>query len=562
MTAPGLTRRSLLTAAAGSGVLSAVAPGWLGATAEALGGAGPRRLALHLGDLGAGTHVVDAPLPFHLVGLQWAAPVAPRLAVRTAAAGAWAQAGATSHAPDHVASGAGAHYGDPVWTGRAQQLQLRLPAPVRGVVAHLVASPPAAGEAVAASPALAAPVLGAGPGQPPIIARGAWALSAAPPPRGGAEYGLVRMAFVHHTENPNGYASADVPAMLRAIWAFHVQVRGWRDIGYNFVVDRFGRIFEARAGGIDEPVVGAQAGGYNLVSTGAAVLGDFTAAAVSPAALSALQRLLAWKLSLHGVPTGGETTVHVNPAGAIYSRFPAGAAVSLPRIAGHRDADSTACPGDVLYGQLPEVRRRAGALAGRPLVATLSAAQTALSAPASAALSGTLAGLDGSPVPGVTIALQSRALDGAAPLETTIATLPTDAAGRFATDLSLQFSAALRVLFAGGADLPATVSAPLTVTVAPGLTLATQTPSVAVGAPVVLAGTVSPALGRVLVTVTFTPAGGGAERTSQHHLVAHGGAFSLTFNPAHPGSYRCVASTPPLLRNGAAVSPPVIVTAT
>ena len=72
------------------------------------------------------------------------------------------------------------------------------------------------------------------------------------------------MAFVHHTENPNGYSPGEVPAMLRAIYAFHRYVNGWNDIGYNFVIDAFGRIFEARAGGIDEPVVGAHAGGYNL----------------------------------------------------------------------------------------------------------------------------------------------------------------------------------------------------------------------------------------------------------------------------------------------------------
>ena len=71
------------------------------------------------------------------------------------------------------------------------------------------------------------------------------------------------MAFVHHTENPNGYCRGEVPAMLRAIYVFHRYVNGWNDIGYNFVVDLYGRIFEARAGGIDEPVVGAQAGGYN-----------------------------------------------------------------------------------------------------------------------------------------------------------------------------------------------------------------------------------------------------------------------------------------------------------
>src|SRR5207253_5515468 len=115
-------------------------------------------------------------------------------------------------------------------------------------------------------------------------------------------YGAVRLAFVHHTDSPNGYTRGEVPAMLRAIYAFHTYVNGWDDIGYNFAIDAFGRIFEARAGGIDEPVVGAHAGGYNLVSSGVALLGAFASRSISPAAARSLRALLAWKLSLPGVP--------------------------------------------------------------------------------------------------------------------------------------------------------------------------------------------------------------------------------------------------------------------
>ena len=121
-------------------------------------------------------------------------------------------------------------------------------------------------------------------------------------PRVAPEYGSVQLAFVHHTENPNGYSAGEVPAMLRAIFLFHRDVHGWNDIGYNFVIDLFGRIFEARAGGIDEPVIGAQAGGYNLESSGVAVLGEYGAHDL-PGGRAALARLLAWKLSLHGVPS-------------------------------------------------------------------------------------------------------------------------------------------------------------------------------------------------------------------------------------------------------------------
>jgi len=563
MSAPQLTRRSLLTVVAGSGALAAVAPGWLASTAEALTGGVPRVYAIVIGDLPAGTHSVAAPAQFDLAGLQWAAPVAPGLLLRTNPGGAWANAAATGHAPDRAVTRT-AHYGDPVWTGPAHTLQLRATEPMRGVVVHFVASPPLPAEAVAAALPLAEPVLAAGPGQPPIVARSGWAAEAAPPPRGGAGYGAVRLGFVHHTENPNGYSSADVPAMLRAIWLFHVQVRGWRDIGYNFVIDRFGRTFEARAGGIDEPVVGAQAGGYNLVSTGVAILGDFDSVPASPAALSALEQLLAWKLSLHGVPTSGHVTVRVDPLGADFSRYPGGALVVLPRIAGHRDADATDCPGDVLYARLPGVRRQAGVLAGRPLVATLTAPTSALTAPGLVALTGTLGGFDGTPLPGVAVALQSRDLTAptGTPLETTIATLTTDPSGRFAVSLPISFNAALRALFAGGSGLPATVSEPLSVSVAPSLTLSADATAPVAGAPVTLTGTVTPALARVLVTVALEPPNGGPARVSTHHLVVNGGAFAVTFNPQRAGVYRCQAGTPATADSAAGASPVVLVTVT
>ena len=207
-------------------------------------------------------------------------------------------------------------------------------------------------------------MLDAGPGQPPIIARSAWAHGAGPaaPPA----FGTIKLAFVHHTDNANGYSAGEVSAMLLAIYDFHRYVRGWDDIGYNFVIDAFGRIWEARAGGIDQAVIGAQAGGYNAVSTGVAVLGTFTDVSPSQAAIDALEHLLAWKLSLHGVPARGDVTVEVDPAAAFYTPFAPGAHVSLPRVAGHRDGDTTDCPGNVLYGQLPGIRPVIERLAGSP----------------------------------------------------------------------------------------------------------------------------------------------------------------------------------------------------
>jgi hypothetical protein len=337
--------------------------------------------------------------PADLIGIGWQgaadASVWVRFARRDGSFSAWVSAASRGHGPEGVRK-RDTQVGEPIWTGGTSVVQVRAATALRDVQLHMVRVAPLgvgqqwlAGTAAAlAGPVpLAGPSLRAGAGQPPIIARRAWAGGVAVPAV-APQYGHVRMAFVHHTESSNGYGASEVPAMLRAIYAFHRYVNGWNDIGYNFVVDRYGRIFEARAGGIDEPVVGAHAGGYNLVSTGVAVLGSFSAVPISRAARDALQRLLAWKLSLHGVPAAGSVTVRVNPAGAAYSRFPANAHVTLPRIAGHRDADTTECPGSVLYGELPGVRRRVARLAPDPTIVTLALRKTQEGSPQPATTEG------------------------------------------------------------------------------------------------------------------------------------------------------------------------------
>jgi hypothetical protein len=308
--------------------------------------------------------------------------------------------------------------------------------------------------------------LQAGPGQPPIVARRAWALGSARPAV-APEYGTVELAFVHHTENPDGYSASEVPAMLRSIFAFHRYTRGWNDIGYNFVIDRFGRIFEARAGGIDEPVVGAQAGGYNAYSTGIAILGTYSSQRISSAALTALEHLLAWKLSLHGAPIDGHVTVRVTSDGAVYSRYPAHTPVSLPRVAGHRDGDSTDCPGDALYGELPSTRQAAARLAGAPSKMTLRL--QAPDAPGTpAVLVGSLRLLEGAPVAGAPIEVQLRSVAhrGETVTERTVAQAVTGADGQWSLPASLLHSrselSALRAVCTGGANLPTVVSDPLT----------------------------------------------------------------------------------------------------
>jgi hypothetical protein len=491
MIAGRMTRRSLLAAGAASLAGGLSRPG--GALAAL---AGPPETQLRdrwLGALQPGVRTIELARNADLLGLEWRAPADAYVQLRFRAQDGrwsdWCSAGASGHGPDRRPASATGTVGEPVWTGGTQAIQLRASHALSGVRLHLLdvsagvgaqlaaraaARSPLAPLAAAASLPLAESQLQAGPGRPPIIARRAWARGMAHP-RVAPEYGALEMAFVHHTENPNGYLAGEVPAMLRAIYAFHVFVNGWNDIGYNFVIDAFGRIFEARAGGIEQPVVGAHAGGYNLVSSGTAVLGSFMSVPISPAARRSLQHLLAWKLALHGVPAEGRVTVRVNPEGARFSRFPANARVSLPRIAGHRDADSTDCPGDVLYGELPGIRPTVKSLAPRPVRATLALipAVPASEVPPAAAtgegLEGTLTFLDETPVAAATISIQMRHVSRRGELvsEQTLAQVLTDAQGHWALPASLAAPSGhgmwLRALYEGGGagGAGAAVSPPL-----------------------------------------------------------------------------------------------------
>ena len=162
---------------------------------------------------------------------------------------------------------------------------------------------------------------------------------------GNPSYFEVHGGFVHHTVNANDYKRKEVPAIIRSIYAYHAQSRGWSDIGYNFLVDRFGRIWEGRYGGVDRAVVGAHTLNYNSYSFAMSAIGNFELVQPSAKMIQAYAALMAWKLSLHGV-SAASTIQRIGTK-------------DFQAINGHRDAASTACPGKYLYAQIPEIRRLA-----------------------------------------------------------------------------------------------------------------------------------------------------------------------------------------------------------
>jgi N-acetylmuramoyl-L-alanine amidase-like protein/VCBS repeat protein len=182
---------------------------------------------------------------------------------------------------------------------------------------------------------------------PGIFSRAQWGADERGRDAGSLRYYEVHAGFVHHTVNSNNYSEADVPGIIRSIYAYHTKSRGWSDIGYNFLVDRFGRVWEGRYGGVDRPVVGAHTLGYNDYSFAMSAIGNFETAQPSDAVLRAYGAVFAWKLSLHGVAAA-------SPSQRVgRSTFQA--------INGHRDAGQTACPGRHLYAQLPTIRSYAAA---------------------------------------------------------------------------------------------------------------------------------------------------------------------------------------------------------
>lgn len=406
-----ITRRGALAAGAlaGLGTLIARPPG---ASAAERGTRG-FGMAVGAGDFdGATSRVLRAPGRFDLVGVRAEQSLQVRVRRRGRPWSRWiALHGRGEHAPD---GGSGERASDPVWAGGCDELQLRVAgAAPRAMRLHFVsAGARTAATRTAVAVAAAAPKQAAPGTPPPIIARELWGGDRIKP-REDPSYGKVALAFVHHTATANAYAPEQSAGIILGIAKYHRDTNGWNDLGYNFLIDQYGQVFEGRAGGVDQAVVGAHAQGYNDDSTGVAMIGSHDGTPISDVAMAALAQLLGWKLSLHGVPCEGSVTVR--SGGGPLNRYRKGTDVTLQRISGHGDGDATACPGAALAAQLPTLRLRAAALAG-PVrargVVTLAASGSAVLYGADAVFSGAVTRRDSTAGSGALVALQRRARGG------------------------------------------------------------------------------------------------------------------------------------------------------
>ncbi|MEV1024454.1 N-acetylmuramoyl-L-alanine amidase [Streptomyces sp. NPDC050264] len=191
----------------------------------------------------------------------------------------------------------------------------------------------------------------------------------------------IKAAVVHHTgvDADNQFPCSQSAERLRQIQQDHVS-KGYYDLGYNFVVDRCGQIFEGRTGGMDLPVHGAHDYGFNTDTVGISYIGNFETAKPTKAALDAIARVVAWKFGQYGIaPTGNVTLTSNGDLNVDGNKVALGKTITLPRVFGHKDTNATLCPGANLYPKLSRVRTLAAtpgishALASQNLVGDATA---------------------------------------------------------------------------------------------------------------------------------------------------------------------------------------------
>jgi hypothetical protein len=187
-------------------------------------------------------------------------------------------------------------------------------------------------------------------GKPPVVSRTGWGCpDGQESPAWTPEKTEVTHLIVHHTAGSNHHT--DWAAVVRSIFALHTYTNGWGDIGYNFLIDPNGVIYEGRAGGDD--IRGAHFSCANSNTMGMAFLGTFTSLEPTVEAWKAATQLLGWKAGERGIDPLGIT--HHLPT-----------QLQLHTISGHRDANpstapgacprGTECPGDALYPLLTILR--------------------------------------------------------------------------------------------------------------------------------------------------------------------------------------------------------------
>jgi len=462
---------------------------------------------------------VVAPKPFNLVGLRWRGSVAADAELRVRRASGWSR---WQDLGEHGVGGS-----DPVWVGRARTAQYRLSRRVPGLRLHFVAVG-RRHRTARAGQTTETPF--------PYVSREDWGADQCRP-RSAPQYGQVKAVVVHHTVSLNDYSPEEAPQIVLAICRYHRNSNGWNDIGYNALVDKYGTIYEGRAGGLDQAIVGAQAQGFNSQTAGISNIGDYSSIPASGEALAATASYIRWKLGVHGQPLSGPVTL--TSAGGPESRYAAGARVTVDRVLGHRDTGKTACPGDGLYAQLGDIRAMVSSGGTFPsFAARVSAALAHYTADYRevVSVSGALLGPDGNPLAGQAVEVQVNS-DNAWRTARRVTTGPD---GVYASDLKPGKRMYVRVRYPGSAGLRPAASERLLLRLRPVVAF-TRGPSRARrGRSVSVEGTVAPR--KRIVTVVFQQRVRGRWRiVGRRTARTRSGRFATSFTPAFRASYRYYA---------------------
>jgi N-acetylmuramoyl-L-alanine amidase len=478
------------------------------------------------GSAAAGT--LSTPRRFNLVGLRWRGHATPavRLRVRRASGdwSRWQEVEAHSeHNPDRGSGEPVAAASDPLWVGSAKAVQYRISRRVQGLRLHFVNVASELRRArVAQDP------------QPPIVSRGDWG-AAKCRPREAPDYGSVKAVHVHHTVSLNDYAPEEAPAIVLSVCRYHRNSNGWNDIGYNALVDKYGVLYEGRAGGLDQAVVGAQAQGFNSQTAGIASIGDHTSVGATPETLSALAGYIRWKLGAHGQPLIGPVTLR--STGGPLTKYPAGSRVTLERVIGHRDTGRTACPGELLYAQLDELRSLVATGVGAipTFITRLSGtlADFSIEYGEVVPVSGLLLGPDGLPLVNEAVEVQTN---GTGAWKTASVTA-TASDGTFVAELRPRRRVYVRLRFMGRAELRRATSSRLLLHLRPVITLRRPVRSSFPDARVRVSGTIAPRK-RFVRLLLQQRIRGRYRKVGASAVRVRRGRFSTSFVPAYSADYR------------------------
>ncbi|WP_399932284.1 FG-GAP-like repeat-containing protein [Streptomyces kanamyceticus] len=329
--------------------------------------------------------------PFSMVGAAWAGQRSfngkAQIRVRNSATGAWSR-WRNLHAEGKQVSKAGGPKPSPsgrtgpLWVGPSDAVEARITSSAKGErlpekISLTLVDPrpgvsPELSEAKASPPARLPEQGGvaaaAAAGKPPMTSRAQWRANEniTEPSTYGTD---AKAVLVHAAGGTNDYSCADSAAMVKGIQAYHMSDPDhmWKDIGYNFLVDKCGTIFEGRAGGADRPVVGFHTPGFDTDSVGIALLGDVDASGPTTAAMQSLARLGAWKLGLAGHDPAGTVTMTATVSNGKYE---AGEQATFPALASASEAMLTSTPDERLNTQLPYARAYASSPAANSATPT------------------------------------------------------------------------------------------------------------------------------------------------------------------------------------------------